>query len=350
MPKLRSVRDPRLSARILNRKPLRYRRGADVALDRPAHVRASSALCWVGGVGQGELVTLQDDAAFLGLVEPATGLVDDVPLPAGPGGRRVFDTRRGNKADKPDFELAFAVDDVGEAGPGGGQLIGLGSGGLAPRQQALRWRRGEAPQLVPLPRLYAQLRAAVVGEANLNFEGGARWGEHVVLANRGGDGGDAAHGGGSPDALVLLPWAALARLLDDAEGAPLPGLQVIEVELGTLEVSAEEGAVHTHLRFTDLAPRPGGLWYLAAAERTDNFYDDGEVVGSALGTVTFGASPEAPPALRFTPIVDERGQIGADKVEGVCGHVRADRLWAVTDPDDPDRPGELLELELTGPW
>ncbi len=367
MPKLRSIRDPRLSARILKRTPLRYRRGADAALDRPAHVRASSALCWVGAIGEGDLVVLQDDAAFLGIVEPATGLVDDIPLPAGNGGRRVFDAVRGNKAEKPDFELAFAVNEGG----GSGQLIGLGSGGLEPRQRALIWRRGGAPRLVALPRLYAQLRAAVVGTANLNFEGGALWGEHVVLANRGGDGGDAVggSGGGSPDALVLLRWSELARLLEEEPGTPgakaqevpLPTLQVHEVDLGALDVSAVGSvssaaagvpavAAPALLRFTDLAPKAGGLWYLAAAERTDNFYDDGEVVGSALGTIAFGPSPSAPPILRYAPIVDEHGVVGGDKVEGVCGHARADRLWAVTDPDDPDRAGELLELEISGPW
>jgi hypothetical protein len=344
MSKLRSAHDPRLSARIVSRRPLAYRGGADATLDRPAHVRASSALCWLGPVGRGELVVLQDDAAFLGVIDVADGLVEALALPAGPRGERIFDAGRGNKADKPDFELAFAVPDW-RAGPDAAsapsvdeRLIAMGSGGLAARQRALAWRRGEAPQLVALPRLYAQLRQAVVGEANLNFEGGARWGEHVVLANRGGDGGPE----GTADALVVMRAAALYALLDDAGGAPLPELRVHAVELGGLEPTM------ARLRFTDLAPRAGGLWFLAAAERTDNFYDDGEVVGSALGAIDFDG--EAPRALRSTPVLDEHGALAVDKLEGVCAHQRADRLWAVTDPDAPDRAGELLELELGGPW
>lgn len=342
MSKLRSDRDPRLVARIVSRRPLRYRSGADAALDRPAHVRASSAMCWVGPVGRGDLVVLQDDAAFLGLVEPATGLVDDVPLPAGPGGRRVFDARLGNKADKPDFELAFAVPEWrdGRDGPGlrdGERLIAMGSGGLEPRQRALAWRRGEAPNLVALPRLYAQLRQAVVGEANLNFEGGARWSDHVVLANRGGDGGE--HG--TADTLVVMRTAELCALLDAPEAA-LPELAVHPVELGGLEPTM------ARLRFTDLAPRAGGLWCLAAAEQTENFYDDGEVVGSAVGAIDFAGT--SPRALRLAPVLDEHGFLAVDKLEGVCAHERADRLWAVTDPDAPERPGELLELAIEGPW
>jgi hypothetical protein len=341
MSKLRSQRDARLRARIVGRRPLRYRGGADGLIDRPAHVRASSALCWVGG----ELVVLQDDAAFVGIVDPATALVEDVPLPGGAGSRRVFDARRGNKAEKPDFELAFGVRD-GE----GHQLIALGSGGLVARQRVLTWRRGEAPVLTALPRLYAQLRAAVVGEANLNFEGAAMIGEWVVLANRGGDGG----ADGSPDALVWMPWRALQALLADPDGAPLPELPVQGVELGGLIGS--DGREHA-LRFTDLSARENGrgLWYLAAAEQTASFYDDGDVVGSALGVIDLGGASEdgallTPAALRFAPIENERGEIGGDKVEGVCRGPSADRLWAVTDPDDPERPGELLELELSGGW
>lgn len=362
MSKLRSVRDAqldaRLAVRIVSRKALRYRGGADAALDRPAHVRAASALCWVGPVGgagdepAGELLVLQDDAAFLGVVDAERGLVEDVALPAGAGGARVFDARRGNKAEKPDFELAFGVpaDGAPAAGEAGGKptLFALGSGGLAARQRVLRWRRGEAPTLVALPRLYALLREAIVGDANLNFEGAALLGDQVVLANRGGDGG----ADGSPDALVRLPLATLLALLDDADGAALPTreqLQAVAVGLGELADAAGRGH---RLRFTDLSPRAdGGLWYLAAAEQTDNFYDDGDVVGSVLGVIELGDAVDAVPrALRFAPICDEHGQASGDKVEGVCAHARADRLWAVTDPDDPDRPGELLELELHGPW
>src|SRR5262245_36878490 len=101
---------------------MRYRGGADPSLDRPAHVRAASALAWIGE----RLVVVQDDAAFLGVVDPATGLVDDVPMAPGPGGARVFEPRRGNKADKPDLEAAFADGD---------RVIALGSGGPLPARQ-----------------------------------------------------------------------------------------------------------------------------------------------------------------------------------------------------------------------
>lgn len=335
----RAERDAALAARVIRRLPLRYARGADATLDRPAHVRASSALCRVGDA----LVVLQDDAAFLGLVDADTGLVSDLPLPAGPGGRRVFDAARGNKADKPDFELAFEL---------GGRVLAMGSGGLPARQGALTWRppaapRGleipAAPKLRSLPRLYRALAELAAGAGTLNLEGGARLGDRVYLANRGGDRFGALPAQVTADVLLALDAAALLALCADPTSGPLPQIVGHEVELGELGDGAR-------LRFTDLSPRgDGSLWYLAAAERTTSFYDDGEVAGSALGVIEL-ASGGGPRRLRYAPIFDERGELAGDKVEGVCAGAAPDRLWAVTDPDDATRPGELLELSLRGPW
>lgn len=335
MTSVRAWHDPALAVRIVRRVPMRYLRGADPALDRPAHVRAASALCWLGEA----LCVLQDDAAFLGLVDPSSGVVEDLPLPAGPGGARTFDERRGNKAAKPDFELAFAD---------GKRLCALGSGGLPARQRALCWSPGQVPELRELWRFFE--RVATVGlerGGTLNLEGCALLGDHLILANRGGD---AIEREGSARTFTsdLLIWAhagAFAALLEDPSGAPLPALHVQPVELGELPEAGGQ------LRFTDLSPRGATeLWYLAAAERTESFFHDGEVVGSVLGVISAAAEPGAI-ELRHTPIFDEAGALAQDKVEGVCADpARPGRLWAVTDPDDPDRPGELLELQLSGAW
>lgn len=331
---VRARSDAALQARIVRRVPMRYLRGADPALDRPAHVRAASALCWFGE----HLCVLQDDAAFLGLLDPATGVVTDLPLPAGPGGARTFDERRGNKADKPDFELAFAD---------GRRLCALGSGGLPARQRALCWARDQAPELRELGRFFAQVAAVALRGGTLNLEGCALVADQLVLANRGGDATGAIGDGqrATRDLLIWLSSSAFSVLLDDPATAPLPKMHALAVDLGELPQS--EGA----LRFTDLSPRGGDeLWYLAAAERTDSFFDDGEVAGSVLGVIS-GAARPGEVVLRHAPIYGESGGLALDKVEGVCAaRSRPDRLWAVTDPDDPDRPGELLELELSGAW
>src|SRR5699024_1302302 len=90
--------EPSLGARVIGRTPLLYERGADTHHDRPAHVRAGSALA---RLGTRKLAVIQDDACFVavpeGVVDPAVAIVvRDVPLPA-LDGLRYFDDTRGNK-------------------------------------------------------------------------------------------------------------------------------------------------------------------------------------------------------------------------------------------------------------
>jgi hypothetical protein len=299
--------------RIVARRPLLYRRGADPALDRPAHVRAASAIAWVGE----RLVVVQDDAAFLAIADPATGLCDDVALPAGVQGRRVFDATLGNKEHKLDLEAAFTDVD--------GTLIALGSGGPKPaRRCAVVWRADGEPRVVAIPRLLDALAAAVLPTGtSLNLEGAALDGDRVMLANRGGD---RAGEHVSPDALISLDRAALRAFLDDPDRAAVPHAKVTPCNLGLLD-----GAP---LHFTDLAP--DGL-FLAAAEATDSYFDDGMVRGSVVGWLH---------DLRCISIRDEHGAIAPDKVEGLAPGTHPGHFYAVTDPDDPSRPGELLELRM----
>lgn len=286
-------------ARIVARRPMRYRRGADASLDRPAHVRAASALVWVGA----RLCVVQDDAAFLGVVDPATGLVDDVPLAAGPGGARTFDVARGNKRDKPDLEAAFALDD---------RLIALGSGGpIAARQVVVTWAPGAAPDTLARPRLFDALaRALLPAGAALNLEGATVVGDEVWLANRGGD-----HG--SPDAIARLPRDVFRRVLADEAFAPPPP-RVDALALGAM------GGVALHV--TEIRAAGDRVWYTAAAEATGSFYDDGAVTGSIIG-VLGGAHAE----------------LRGDKLEGLAIGAPT---YACVDADDPDRPADLLELAL----
>lgn len=303
------------TARVVARRELRYRRGADPALDRPAHVRAASEVVWLGA----DLVILQDDALFIAIVDPATGLADDIPIPA-PDGVRLFDERRGNKAAKADLEAAVVVD---------GELIAFGSGGPLPaRQVVVRWRRGEEPRVVPAPALYAALAALATPGGPLNMEGAALDGDRIWLANRGG-----AREGGAPtvDRVLAFPRAGLLAALD---GGTLPApIARFDAALGSL------GGAALHL--TDLAMRGAEMWCVAAAERTASFFADGEVVGSAIGRLA------ADGTARLARVVDADGTPAPDKLEGLAfDPARPDRAYVVADPDDPDRPGVLLELAL----
>src|SRR5687768_4452657 len=77
--RVRARYDPTLSARAVRRVAMHYAGGADQTIDRPAHVRAASGIAWVGAT----VAVIQDDANFVALVDPATGLADSVALPLG---------------------------------------------------------------------------------------------------------------------------------------------------------------------------------------------------------------------------------------------------------------------------
>ena len=119
--------EPSLGAQVVARTPLFYRDGAHAGLDRPAHVRAGSALARIDAH---TLAVVQDDASFVAILRGAGTeelVVHDVPLPSA-GGVRQFDDARGNKKAKLDLEACIVVR-------GGALLIAFGSG-RAPRANA----------------------------------------------------------------------------------------------------------------------------------------------------------------------------------------------------------------------
>jgi hypothetical protein len=330
--KIVARRDEGLGARVVRAVPLVYAAGADAALDRPGHVRAGSALAWVGGT----LVAIQDDANFVARIDPSSGQVHPVPLPAGEGGLRQFDDGRGNKAFKLDLEACTAVPD----GHGGEMLLAFGSGSSARRERILRVADVDAPhphvELREAITFYARLREA--GEfsgSELNVEGAVWRGDRLLLLNRGN--GAAVDGRQPVDATCEVDWAALVAYLDGPGGHPAPSpASITQYDLGEIGGS--------RLSFTDAAVAGDALVYTATAEASPNAVDDGPVAGSALGII--GADGEA----RWTELRGTDGGRFDGKVEGVARGARPGTVYVIVDRDDPDRPSELCEVELGGDW
>lgn len=302
-------------------------------------MRAGSGLAWVRAPGGRRLVVVQDDASFLALVEPPGGAVTGVPLPAGPGGARQFDARRGTKAHKLDLEACLVLDDGGDE-----VLLALGSGSTDRRERVVVGRGvgGPAPdvRLVSAPALYALLRAEVAfSGSELNVEGAARDGDDVVLFQRGNG---AARSGRTPvDATCRLDAKALLAHLADPRTPPPPPRDVVAWALGEID--------GVRLTFTDAAPGPGGLRFLAAAEDSPDTYDDGHVTGVVVGVLDLLDGDGA--RGRWTPVLDPGGAPLLDKAEGLAlDPDDPGRAWVVIDADDPDRPADLCEVRLTGPW
>jgi hypothetical protein len=324
--------DETLAAVVVTQSALCYADGADPLTDRPAHVRAGSGLAMVPG----GIALVQDDANFIAIVSPGDERARALALPAGVGGLRQFDARRGNKKYKLDLEACVAVDTHS-----GTLLLALGSGSKRRREQAVLVRGWEAQRpevrLVHVPRLYERLRReeAFAG-SELNVEGAVFLGDRLRLFGRGNG---AVRDGVRPvNATCDLDWPTLLAHFESPDSTQPPSpTNVVRYELGAL------GGIP--LTFTDGAAWHGAVLYSAAAEASPDATRDGRVSGSALGVI------DEMGRARWTPLVDRSGALFVGKVEGVAAVSGAgDRVYAVVDADDPDAASVLCTVELRGDW
>ncbi|MEO7097428.1 MAG: hypothetical protein ABI175_29475, partial [Polyangiales bacterium] len=177
------------------------------------------------------------------------------------------------------------------------------------------------PQLVDLAPLYGSLRRRF---PELNIEGAAACGGLLRLLLRGGAGRD--------NAVIDLDLVATMRRID--ERAPLDAelvCAVRSVPLGVLDGIA--------LGFTDASPlddSSADIAFVAAAEDTDDPYDDGPCRGSVVGLLDAEA--------RVTRV--ER-IAGCAKIEGIAVR-RGVGLLLVADADDRAVRAPLYEADW--PW
>ena len=337
--KVVSTLDKALGARIVRRVELHYSEGADASVDRPGHVRAASSMAWVGN----RVALVQDDVNFVALVDPETGLADPITLPAGKDDLRQFDVERGNKKHKLDLEALTRVPTSD-----GAMLLAFGSGSKKRRENVVTLRvTGTTakpviarPDLVPLPELYAALRATTdFSGSEMNIEGALYLDGMIRLFGRGnGEAADEMH---PVDATCDLDWRALHAHIAAPDHAPVPSIaRVTQYTLGDVDGVA--------LGFTDAIPvQRSMVMYAAAAEASPDASEDGEVGGSALGVIPNDRRQSA----RWTHLRDEGGALFVGKVEGLVLHRRDPmRALVVVDVDDHRQPSELCEVVLTGPW
>jgi hypothetical protein len=323
MPHRRARIDPSMSAVLHELVPLRYAAGDDRTNDRPAHVRAASAVRrW-----QGRLVLVQDDVNVLALRDDG-GTVEPQLLPWGEGRRRVFDDERGNKAAKLDLEAGLVLPD--------GRFVALGSGSTPRRERVVvAWPDGRI-ELRDGAQMYAALRADHgFSGAELNLEGATVARERLWLFQRGN--GAATATAEAIDATAELDLAAWVAWLDGHGRFP-PLLHVITYDLGLVE--------GVRLGFTDAAALPDGrLAFVAVAEASPDTVRDGEVVGCRFGVITSDD-------VLVCDVTDARGEPSRLKLEGLepdvasGAHGEPLRLYVAVDMDRPEHPAMLGELRV----
>lgn len=230
------------------------------------------------------------------------------------------------KAAKGDLEALTVLPPFG--GHAHGALLALGSGSTSARQRgaavalAADGALAGDPVVLDLAPLYEFLRGQVV---ELNIEGVAVRDGRLTLLQRGNsDAGD--------NLVIDLD-------LDDVAGHVL-GDGVIRarevLDLRRYDLGHSGDVV---LTFTDADALPDGrLVFAAAAEDTSDPYEDGAIVGSAVGIIGRDGDIE-----RVEPLADT-----TLKVEGVDAVLSDEQihLLLVCDADDPDVPSPLLSAAL----
>lgn len=330
-------KDASLEARVTGCVEMIYADGPSDDDDRPPHVLAASGL----SIFREYLAVVQDDANWLALIDPDQR-VSAIPLPCGPGGKRVFTKARGNQADKLDFEACISV--TGEQGL---ELIGFASGSRNGREWILRVREirdaagdggspGSKPvkldaEFIGVQSFYAALRQQTeFCGCGLNIEGAvALEGERIILFQRG----NARPSGGlePTDATAELSWPDLRAYLDNPQAAAPPTLRNIRTyELGELE--------GTRLTFSDAEDLGDErILYSASAEDPAT----GDVTGSILGVLERGGE------ARWTDLTDADGELFKGKIEGLTRDVH-DRckIHFVIDDDDDEVPSKIYQAHL----
>ena len=278
--------------------------------DDGSPVRAASAVT----AYEGGWLVVQDDATH------GAWWVDDrvrrVRVFPPVDGHEVFSSAAGTKELKPDLEAGCPV-------PGGVLLLGSGSTSRRMRG-ALLLGTGE-PVVADLTPVYEAVCAAMDLDAGLlNLEGACLAGPSLRWFQRG--------VADVPSMSVDLPLEALLACFDRPGDVPVTGLR-------TYDLGRVDGVP---LAVTDaLALADGTVLVSAAAEDTDDPYEDGPVVASALALLDDDG------VRAMAPLPEVGGEVL--KVEGLAPRdVSGDRLevLAVVDVDDPETPSTALAVDV----
>ncbi len=305
----------------------------NLSLDPAQHPRGQAHLSAASGLVRvrQRLYVVADDELHLGVFEEhaAPGAPGAEPAPGTLvrllEGDLPRDKGKRKKA-KPDLETLAQLPPL--PGCPAGALLALGSGSKPQRETGVLV--GLDVQGVPngrmasidLEPLYAPLRKRF---ADLNIEGAFVLSGDLLLLHRG-------NTGDARSACIRYDWNLVAPWLAGLQPKPPSAKSVQLMALGDV------GGVP--LGLTDGTALQGGAWaFSAVAENTDDSYQDGACVGSAIG------------------IVEPDGKVrqlyrlaGAPKVEGIAVQVVGSE-WVftlVTDPDDPHIPAQLLQTHVPG--
>lgn len=289
---------------------------------RPSHIAAASGLVRVGD----QFYVVADDESHLGVF----------PVKGGASGEvlRLFEGElpveaRERKKVKPDLE-ALVLLNAGKKRP---SLLLVPSGSKKNRVQgALLECDSSKTYQIDFSRLYHSLEHKH-GVEDLNIEGAVVNGDYLQLFQRG-------NSKNSINAVIDLDLhMLLADLKKDLSLNHKAIVGIREYDLGKL------GGIR--LSFTDAAYlSPGRVVFLAAAEATDNSYDDAPCSGSVVGVINSEARDDKGNG-KIESIFEFDRKIKAEGLHVEYGtNVGEAELYLVTDADDPALPAQLFKAMM----
>lgn len=205
-----------------------------------------------------EIYVIGDNSPFLFKLNKNYEIIDKIHLfPEGNFADSIIEKTR-----KPDLEALAKGNEEGSV------LLAFGSGSKSPERDIMVEidLSAKISSEYSLTSFYSNLRAvAGLTIEQLNIEAAEVYQEHLYLFNRG-------------ENLIIkcsLP-GFMAYLKKNAE---MPGLEVFRIQLPDIE------GIPSGFSGASLDPENGILFFTATVENTDNWIDDGEVLGSFIGLI-----------------------------------------------------------------
>lgn len=167
------------------------------------------------------------------------------------------------KLQKPDLEALTRANETGN------KLYSFGSGSKSPERDILieiDLSGNISSREYSLVDFYTQLRAAAgISPEELNIEAAEIYKDHLYLFNRGRN---------------LIIKYSLTEFSKYLEGGDVPG----NPEIFNIKLPAISG-ITAGFSGASIDPENGKLFFTATVENTDNWIDDGEVLGSFIGII-----------------------------------------------------------------
>ncbi|WP_224995685.1 hypothetical protein [Cesiribacter sp. SM1] len=228
------------------------------------------------------------------------------------------------KSGKPDFESMTHATWGQEP-----SLLVFGSGSKSPERDSLLvlpLNNLHNPKRYSLTRLYdAIYRKEGISRDNLNLEGAVMAGKDLWLFNRG------------TNSIIIIDWNSLfAYINNPAPPTPL-NIEVHQHQLP--EIGGKQA------RFSGACSIPGTslILFTASVEDTENWIDDGEVLGSLVGVLSMEQAGS--PVTDFWIITDSSGNPLLEKLESIDVLESGDDYLEILAVADNDK-GSSLMLEL----